>query len=90
MVTKWTLSKGFYFIISMNCLGEIGLFFQKKKIEINKNADKISIQFDNKSVFMRVQQQIPLAGQEFRPREEAPINDNTREEGTVNPHGVGL
>ena len=39
---------------------------------------------------MRVQQQIPLAGQEFRPQEEAPINDNTREEGTVNPHGVGL
>ena len=39
---------------------------------------------------MSFQPQIPLAGQEFRPREQPPTNDNTTEQGTVNSRAVGI
>ena len=39
---------------------------------------------------MRVQQQIPLAGQELRPQEASPINGNDTDQGLVNSRAVGI
>ena len=91
----------------------INLFLRTHKyfLEHIINNDEFSIcRLVEKSVFISFQQQIPLAGQEFRPQEQPPtmvdsvdsvdsnsveslqpsrrpsINDDTEEEGTVNPH----